>query len=327
MFFWGSQAHGEMLFERSNLKFEAGIGTWISYGSTRWSHNASDGDPNLGNPSSELNYEDLNSNVIEFHSQVTLAKKWIVRVSNGYGAINNGRLIDDDFVSADGAEAFGATVSGPHRFSRTFSDIDGSALWYVNFDLGYKPVGFLGERGAIKLFIGYQHWREKAEATGLTQVECTVLTPTAEGVLPCFPAGTVKSVGQNAITNTMSWDSVRLGIEGSYQLLSRFLINGSVVFVPVTVLNNEDIHHLRTDLQKDPSFSMSGTGMGVNLEGRVSFMIIRHLYLSAGYRYWRLEVTDGTWRQHLITGPVVTANLNQLRSVRHGVTIGLTYSF
>ncbi len=97
--------------------------------------------------------------------------------------------------------------------------------------------------------------------------------------------------------------------------------------MPYTRLNNEDVHHLRTDLQKDPSFSMSGTGMGFNLEGRVSCMIIRHLYLNAGYRYWRLEVTDGTWQQHLITGPVVTANLNQLRSVRHGVTIGLTYSF
>ncbi len=72
---------------------------------------------------------------------------------------------------------------------------------------------------------------------------------------------------------------------------------------------------------------MSGTGMGLNLGSRASFMTIRHLYLNAGYRYWRLNVTDGTWRQHLITGPVVTANLNQLRSVRHGVTIGLTYSF
>ena len=320
MFCWGDQASAETQFAGSNMKFEAGIGTWISYGSTRWSHNASDVNPNLGNPSSELNYEDLNSNVVEFHSQVTLAKKWIVRVSNGYGAINNGRLIDDDFVSADGATAFGATVSGPHRFSRTFSDVDGSALWYVNLDLGYQPVGFLGERGTIKLFIGYQHWREKIEATGITQVECTALSQ-------CAPAGTVSNVGQVVITNTVSWNSLRLGLEGELQLTSRFRIDGSVGFVPYTRLNNEDVHHLRTDLQKDPSFSMSGTGMGFNLEGRVSCMIIRHLYLNAGYRYWRLEVTDGTWQQHLLTGGTITANLNQLRSIRQGVTLGLTYSF
>ncbi len=306
--------------QKHQLEFDAGIGTWISQGSTRWSHNASGVDPLLGNPSSELNYKDLASNVVELRGQVTLAQKWSLRANYGFGDITGGRLIDDDYVSQAGAVCC-TTLNRPHRFSRTFSDVNGSDLWYVNADLGYKAWSFLQEKGSLRVFLGYQYWREKVEATGVTQVECTSV-----GV-NCNAVGTVTNRGQKVITNTVKWSSLRLGLESGYQFTSRFSIDGSVVWIPYTSMKNEDIHHLRTDLQQNPSFSMSGTGMGVNTEVTATLMIIQNLFFNVGYRYWWVGVTDGDWTNHPVSGASSTVQLNQLQSFRQGVTLGLDYKF
>ena len=301
--------------------FDAGIGTWISQGSTRWSHDASSVCSVCGNPTSELHYKDLWSNVIEAQGRVTLAKRLFLRATYGFGEIHGGRLIDDDYVSAAGAAFYGATVGGPHRISRTFSDVNGSHLWYVNADIGHRLLSFFNERGSLRLFLGYQYWKEKVEATGVTQVECT-----SPGNF-CNPAGTVSNRGEKASTNTVQWHSLRLGLEGGYQVVPRLSIDGRVVFIPRASMQNKDIHHLRSDLQKNPSFSMSGTGMGVNADVSASVMIINQLFVTVGYRYWWLEVTDGTWRNHPVSGASSTVNLNELRSIRQGVTLGLTYTF
>ena len=316
---FGISASAEVLLSKAKVELDLGIVTRLSQGSTRWSHDASALNPFVGNPTSELTYKDLTSHVIEFRGQFTLMEKWFLRINNGYGDITGGQLIDDDFVSEAGASALGATVSGAHRFSRTFSNVSGSGFWYINLDLGYVPLTFLDKRGAIAVFAGYQYWRETVQATGLTQAECTVFF--------CATPGTVAYVDQSVITNTMSWKSFRLGIESEFQVASKLLIAGSVAFIPVTALKNEDIHHLRTDLQQDPSFSMSGTGRGLNLEASASYRIIKNLFLNTGYRYWWLEVTDGTWQLHSVTGTTIAANLNQFKSVRHGVTLGLTHTF
>lgn len=312
-------ASAEILLSKANAVLDLGMVTGISQGSTRWSHDASGLNPLLGNPTSELTYEDLTSYVVEFHGQLTLKKKWFLRINNGYGGITGGRLIDDDYLSEAGSAAFGATVSGDHRYSRTFSDVGDSGVVYVNFDLGYVPLRFLGDAGAIGVFAGYQFWREQVRAKGLAQAECTVAF--------CASPGTVSHVDKTVITNTMSWHSLRLGIESEFPFASAFLINGSAAFIPLTALKNEDIHHLRTDLQQNPSFSMSGTGIGFNLEGNVSYRIKNHLFLDAGYRYWWLEVTDGTLQLHRVTGGTIAMNLNQFKSVRQGATLGLTYTF
>jgi opacity protein-like surface antigen len=239
----------------------------------------------------------------------------------GYGAIGDGKLINDDYVSAAGATAFGTTVSGPHRISRTESDIDGSHLWYLNADLGYKFLTFSGGRGSLKGFVSFQHWEEKYEAKGIKQLECT-----AVGTF-CNPVGPVPTGGRTVITNEVEWNSIRLGLEGGYQITRRFSIDGSAAFIPYTSLKNEDIHHLRTDLRQDPSFSMSGTGIGANFDVSISYMIVQQLFFDLGYRYWWLQVKDGTWKNHPVNFPSETANLNEFQSIRHGVTLGLSYKF
>src|SRR5437867_376847 len=315
-------AYSEEVLRRSNFEIEVGAKTWISQGRTKWSHNA--GDPLLGNPTSELNYKDVWSNVAEIDGKVTLRNGWFFRGQFGYGAINSGMLVDDDYVSAAGAAFFGTTVSGAHRFSRTESDIDGSHLWYLNADFGLRLLEFSGGRGSLKGFVTYQHWEEKYVAKGIKQLECTALTPSP---IQCAPPGTVGFVGQKVITNEVAWDSIRLGLEGEYRITRRFSFDGSVAFIPYTSLNNRDIHHVRNDLRQDPSFSMSGTGIGANFELNASYMIVKQLYFDLGYRYWWLRVTDGDWKAYPVGGPTVSANLNEFQTIRQGVTLGLRYQF
>jgi len=319
------QSYSEEIVKRSSLEVEVGLSTWISQGNTKWSHNASGPNfPNnlLGNPSSELDYKDVWSNVVELHGQVSLRNGLFFRGQFGYGGIDDGTLIDDDYVSAAGASFFGTTVSGPQRISRTESDIDGSNLWYLNADVGYKFLTFAGGRGSLKGFVGYQYWTEKYEAKGINQLECT-----AVGTF-CDPIGPVSNVGQTTvITNEVEWNSIRLGLEGGYQITRRFSISGSAAFIPYTSLKNEDIHHLRTDLRQDPSFSMSGTGIGANFDVSVSYMIVKQLFFDLGYRYWWLKVTDGDWNSHPAGGPTIPAELNEFQTIRQGVTLGLNYKF
>ena len=238
------------------------ISEWFSQGETIWSHNASGLDANLGNPSSKLKYKDTGTNVTEITGRVQLKNKIFFRGAFGYGAIGGGRLTDDDFLSAQGASSQGATVSGEHRFSRTYSDIGGDNLWYLNGDVGVTAHTFQDNKGSLGVFAGLQYWRERHVATGVTQAECTTASsPTS--AFRCSPAGTVGFRNQAVITNTTTWFSGRIGGELEYKIDPRVSVEAKVAML-VSYLNNEDVHHLRTDLAQDPSFRMTGLGIGTN---------------------------------------------------------------
>jgi len=292
-------AYSEETLQYSNLEIELGAKTWISQGQTKWSGNSLD--PLFGNPTSELDYKDVWSNVVELDGQVSLRNGMFFRGQFGYGGIDDGELIDDDFLA------------GQNLFSRTQSNIDGSNLWYLNADVGLKLLSFSGRRGSLKAFVGYQYWQETYEAKGLIQ-----LVP---------PVGTVPTGGQTVITNEVQWNSIRLGVEGRYQFTRRFSIDGNAAFIPYTSLKNEDIHHLRPDLSQDPSISMRGSGIGANFEVTASYMIVKQLFLDLGYRYWWVQVTDGDLQFHFSNGPTSTVNLNEFQTIRQGVTLGLNYKF
>lgn len=307
--------------ESSRARFEVGVGTWVSLGGTKWDHDASAVDPTLGNPTSELEYKDTRSIVAEVQGRMTYDEWLFVQGSGGYGGIDDGTLIDDDYVSALGATTFGTSVSGAHRVSRTESDIDGDYLWYVNLDVGMTLFRFSENRGAIRTFLGYQHWREQYTGRGVYQVECT-----AVGTL-CSAPGTVAFAGTAAITNKVDWDSLRLGAETDVLITRWLTLWLSAAYVPFAALSNEDTHHLRTDLQQDPSFSMTGTGQGYDLEAGARVRVLENLYVHAGARYWDRFVNDGEWRNHPVAGASSTLNLNKLRTQRYGFTFHISHTF
>lgn len=290
----------------SKVQIKTGVAGWImSQGYTTWNHDFS-----------RLTYKDVGTSIIEFSAQATFAKRWYVRANYGYGTIGGGRLIDDDYENPN------APVT-----SRTYSDIKGNNTWYVNGDVGTTLVYFPNNRGSFGVFTGFQYWRQQYEATGVTQVICTDLTF-------CNQAGTVSNQGVTAITNTTTWTSWKLGVESEYRFTKRFSIEGRAAFIPYTHLNNDDIHHLRQTaggglpaLQQDPSFRMTGNGIGANLEATANYMILPRLFASVGYRFWWNRVENGTFTVYPVGQSSASTNLNEFQTYRHGMTLGLNYIF
>ncbi len=291
---------------KEKIRIQIKPSAWLTEGQTRWSHNASGVNPSLGNPTSRLTYRDVGTTVAQIRGRVTFANGLFVTADYGYGTIGGGRLTDDDFLA------------GPARYSSTHSDLRGDDLWYVTGAVGGEVLAFFD---GLRVFGGFQYWRETLIATGVTQVVCT-----SPGVL-CNPAGTVSNVGQPAVTNQASWSSLRVGVESGMQVLSRLRLDAAAAFIPYTFLDNKDIHHLRTDLQQSPSFSMRGTGLGANVEGTVSLRLMEGLYLTGGYRFWWVQITEGTWTNHPVAGRSSSVPLTEFRTLRPGATVGLAYTF
>jgi len=310
----------------SIARIDLKISEWFSQGETIWSHNASGLDANLGNPTSKLKYKDTGTNMTEISGKVQLKNKMFVRGMFGYGAVGGGRLTDDDFLSAQGAASQGATVSGEHRFSRTFSDIGGDHVWYLTGDLGGTAYTFQDNKGSLGVFGGLQYWRERHVATGLTQADCTTASaPSAQ--FRCSPVGTVGFRNQAVITNTATWLSGRVGGELEYKLDPRVTIEAKIALL-LSYLNNEDVHHLRTDLAQDPSFRMVGFGVGTDADLNLRVRLWDRLYLTGGYRVWWNRIVAGDqWKLYGSDGSTSTASLTDFQTLRHGPTVGLTYTF
>ena len=266
----GSQSYAQMTFR-------LGVTAWTSDGETSWNHDASAIDPRLGNPCSELTYKKVKSNVIEVSGRWQ-GERLYTKAAYGVGDASDGTLVDDDFVSASGAAFFGTSVSGAHRFSRTHSEIDGDDLSYINLTVGGQIWRTTTRKGHLNIYAGYQKWKEKYVAKGLEQIECT-----APGVL-CAPAGFVGFTGQRVITNEVEWESIFVGVNGTIQVSRRVALSGDIAYTPKAKMHNEDIHHLRTDLRKDPSFEMSGDGSGWNVEATATIKIKKNLSAYIGFR-------------------------------------------
>jgi hypothetical protein len=302
--------------EERRPRVELGVGAWIiGTGETKWAHNASS-IPGLGDPTSKLKYKDVGTNIVDLTGKVWITPRWFGRLNFGIGDVGGGRLTDDDYGS------------GQALFSQTNSDINGVSTWYVNADFGAKVKEFPNHRGYLELFGGYQFWYTKYQAVGLTQVVCN---PAAIPGLTCDPAGTVTHQGQTVITNTAHWHSLRVGGTAEYRLTRRFSVQSTVAFIPVSVIDNNDIHNLRTSgpgaLQQNPSISMLGYGIGADADVGARFMILKNLSASVGYRIWWNMMLDGNVTFHNANAPSSKFPLTEFQSYRQGLTFGLNYSF
>jgi len=302
--------------EPARPRAELSIRSWLfTNGETQWTFNASGLDPQLGNPTSKLTYKDNNTHIIELSGKFNFDKRWFVQVDGGLSAaLDRGTLTDDDY----------SAVGGQHLFSQTTSNITGSGTQFVNADVGYRLRDYPGHRGHLNVFVGYQYWRTKYEASGVTQVVCA---PSGIPGLTCNPAGTVSNQGQVVITNTTQWNSLRVGVQTEYLLTRRFSIEGKLAFLPVSYLQNDDSHHLRPDLQQNPSFSMSGFGIGADVEAGARYMVYRGWFLNAGYRFWWNRVWDGTVKIYPVGASSESVPLTEFQTMRYGVTLGLSHTF
>jgi hypothetical protein len=298
--------------EERRPKVELSVGTWISFGGDlRWAHNASS-QPGLGNPTSKLVYKDIGTNVIDLTGKFWFAPTVFGRLNLGFANIGSGTLTDNDYGS------------GQRLFSSTSSNINGNNMWYLNADLGGRVKDFPNHRGYLDVFGGYQYWHTEYNAVGITQIACN------PGVIPgftCDPAGTVSNQGQSVITNTANWHSLRVGASSEYRFTRRISIRGTAAFIPVSILDNNDQHHLRSDLQQNPSFSMTGYGIGADADAGLRFMFTRNIAADVGYRVYWNQLLTGNLTVHPVSGSTESFPLTQFQSLRHGLTAGLTLIF
>jgi len=300
----------------SHPKFDLAIGTWISTGDTRWAHNASSV-TGLGNPTSKLTYKDVGTNVIELTGKVWMTPKLFGRLNVGFAGIGGGRLTDDDYGSN----------GGQRLFSRTNSDLSGDSMWYLNADSGFRVAEYPNHRGWLEMFGGYQFWHTTYQATGLTQVACDNSAVPGSLGLTCNPVGTVTNQGQTVITNTTNWHSIRAGASTEYRLTKRLSVLGTLALIPISVLDNKDVHHLRGDLKQDPSFSMVGYGVGADMDVGARVMITNNFAANLGYRLYYNRVFSGDLTVHPVAGSSDSFPLTQFESLRHGFTAGLSLIF
>ena len=307
--------------EQPRQRFEFTAGTWISTGDTRWAHNASSASPLLGNPTSKLIYKDVGTNVFDIAGTLWVTPRLFGRLNIGVAGIGGGRLTDNDYLSADGG----------NPSSQTISNLSGDGMWYLNADAGGRVTNFANHRGWLDVFGGFQYWHTKYTAVGLAQVTCTTAGSTIDlggGNVLCNPAGPSPPVGSGTevITNTTNWYSLRVGGRTEYRLTRQFSLLGSVALLPLSIIDNKDIHHLRGDLQQNPSISMLGFGIGANADVGARFMFTKNVGLNVGYRVWWNHAIDGTMTVHGTSGSSEFP-LTQFDSLRHGLTAGLNFTF
>lgn len=307
---WGQDAEPQ-----ARPRVELSVRSWMfTTGKTTWSHDASGLDPRLGDPTSELMYKDNDTHIIELGGRLNFGLRGFLQAEGGFSvSFDRGLLVDDDYTA----------VGGQHLFSRTHSDLSGSGTQYVTLNLGVRALEFAESRGYLEVFGGLQYWRTKYEAIGVRQVVCN-----SSGIpgLSCTPNFTLPGV--LAISNTTHWFTpIHVGFNSEYRLIPRVSLDLTAAVSPVSVLYNEDVHHLRSDLQQDPSFSMWGVGVSANAGVGLKFLVTRHLALTGGYRVMWNRTYAGEWENHPIGSGSETAPLTGFQTIRHGVMVGLTGSF
>ncbi|MCZ6522458.1 MAG: hypothetical protein O7A68_01140, partial [Alphaproteobacteria bacterium] len=298
---------------RFGSDFEFGARTWVSTGKTDWNHTTDD--PRFGDPTSALSYDDLAVVVAEAYGTAPLPWGFFVRGNFGKSIteISDGTLIDDDFVSKSRAVFLGI----PERDSRSESVIKNADVLYFTVDIGREIWRFMRNRGSFSIFGGIQYWKEEYDAFGVNQLEDPL---GGKGLGQIVPLDTL------ALSNDVEWASVRVGAIVSYDVLDKLNILMEGTIIPYSDMHNEDSHHLRADLRSVPNIIMDGSGYGFQGELIVSYEVWRNIVATLGFRYWSL-MSDGDITFTGADGSSSTQTLNDLDSMRYGLTVGVKVRF
>ena len=297
---------------------------WQSEGHTKIAHSSAELVPVFGDPTSVLDYRDVDSTVLELGARVDLRGDWYLETNIGAGSIDQGVLVDDDFVSAAGSDFFDASVPGAHMISRTESDVGDDDLFYINLAFGRNIFRSADKKTRIGLFGQVQHWQETYIAQGLRQTVCTA--PNSF----CAPAGFSGFQGSNVINNKVQWQTLSVGAEGEFEIGKRVELTGRLTASPLARLKNDDTHLLREDLGQNPSFREQGTGYGYGLEFNAAYFFTPQLSAQAGYRYWKMKVDNESNGQLTFPaegGAPIASKLNSFTTSRQGFLLSLSYMF
>ena len=294
-------------WSRKAADYELGVGLVYTTGQTDWNHDATSFSPLLGNPTSELTYEELDTLALEFNGRVSLRRlgsgfsKSFVRGSVGFDADSgDGNFRDDDWNAAQVLT------------SSTDSVIPGTDLFYLTADVGHEWLTFGEGRGSLALFMGYSYWTEENEAYGaynrLTGAQAI-------------------STAIRVINNKVEWHSFRLGALAEFSLNDRLNLTADVAFIPYADMHNEDSHLLRGDLGAVPNIVMDGSGLGFQGEVGLAYDVTQNWVAALGFRYWNLQGDGDIVFSANTPTPSTPLPLNDFDTFRYGISADLTYGF
>lgn len=291
---------------------------WQSESSTRWSHDASQFDSFLGNPTSRLDYRDAKASILEVGGQIAFSQGFYLAANVGSGNIDSGVLQDEDFISAEGAAFIGTTQQGEHAFSSTDSNITGNDVRYFDIKFG-KSLLNRGNK-QLGIFAQYQDWRERYRASAIRQTVCA-----APNVL-CVPAGFSGFNDTTVISNRTHWRSFDIGLDGKTRIGDKLSLSGNLAYTPKADVDNRDIHFLRDDLAKNPSILLQGNGRGFKFGIDAEYAFTPKLSATLGWRYWQLKSDTNSGGVTFFPaggGTSLNLPLNELETKRTGISLGL----
>ena len=298
------------------------VSVWESDGGTSWNHSARSLNTVFGDPTSKLEYRDISGTVVDLGLEVPLASGFYMDFHYAHSSVDDGVLIDDDYLSPEGAAVLGIGSANDVLFSRTASSVQEGTIQSFSATLGRELMRFSESRGNLRAYASYQDYSESYHAYGVTQISCASL-------ILCSPAGSQEFLGQRVISNKANWKSVYLGIDGAFHITPRLSIRGDLAYSPWARVTNNDVHLLRGDLRSDPSIQIRTTGSGINALAEVAYRL-GNWEASLGYQYWKLESHGDPnaisfFPSDEIGG--VDANLNEIVTERDGWRLGISYLF
>jgi hypothetical protein len=291
------------------VELTVGARAWYASGNLTWGFAGTI----LGGPVkplSELRWRGVDALVSEVSVDVVW-RRLVLSGAFGRADDRGGVLIDDDFALDDHRG----------RFAHTRSTVEGD-LSYARGDIGARVVRWgEGRRGWLDVLIGYQYWHEKLEAFGLQGF--VDLSPF--GIPLQLPA--VAQPNLKVITHDYYFNSLRVGTRTQVPLAAGFALRARATVLPYSSFRLDDVHHLRTDLKKNPSFRSEQTGgLGVQAAGGLAYAW-GPLSVEAGFEFWHLHAGRGGEKTARLRSGDLNDRLTELSVERAGPYLALQYRF
>lgn len=268
---WGADSYAAMAAatpRNSGWQVEVGGRYWYSSG--RFQKDLPGTNVSSTNLVSRLTYADVTGHSGEVFARIDTP--WLVFVKGyaGAGKLTSGRMNDEDWglTGNNGAPPFTG-------YSNTLSNLSSTDMNYQTIDVGVSLL----QGPAFKLgpFVGYNRVHEQYAAT-----DCAQTASPASGICSVTITNTA------VITETDTWQSLRVGAAGDVWLTPRWRLTGDIAYLPYVQFSGVDNHWLRSLVIDE-----SGRGRGVQMEAFVSYYVTPQFSIGVGARYWSMWTTSG----------------------------------
>ena len=289
-------------------------GTWSTLGEGSWEISFPFGG-SIGR--SKLEFEYIDSTLYTVGAKIK-PYLYFVTIDARYasGNIQAGTTIDSDWI-------------GGLLFSRSESDADGD-VEYLALDvflllhpLRGRMAGWGTGRAkpphlaTLEFFVGWFRYEDRIDITNGVQV------------IP--PSGPFSGLDSEY---DFQWWGFRSGLKYEWDFIrrpSRFLYALGVkawgAYLWAVDYEGEGIWNLRTDLAQDPSFRHDADGDGFEGQIGLFYSPFKHFKVELAYRILSLSAEDGTDKTFFSDGTIGEADLDKVRSRRHGILLLLSCYF